>query len=195
MDASGFYQRIRQQTQSNKGKVPPVTKWNPDLSGDIDIVIDAQGQWFHAGSPVKRQALVDLFSSILKREGDDYFLVTPVEKWRIQVAVAPLLMVALDVQNRGTPAQYIRLQTQQLDWISLDEPDELSARLHNGRWVPIMHVRDNLHALIDRNVYYHLAELAVTEGDAAGMLGTKKPAEADTYGVVSAGRFFPLLAG
>src|SRR5690606_29155449 len=65
--------------------LPPVDKWNPPLSGDLDMQIRRDGSWWYQGTPIERPALVRLFASILKREGDDYFLVTPVEKWRIRV--------------------------------------------------------------------------------------------------------------
>lgn len=77
---------------------PPLDRWQPALCGDIDIVIDRQGCWFHQGQPIKRQSLVNLFASILRREQDgDYYLVTPVEKWRIRVEDAALIVVDMDV--------------------------------------------------------------------------------------------------
>ncbi|MCU0903436.1 MAG: DUF1285 domain-containing protein, partial [Tabrizicola sp.] len=74
---------------------PPVHLWNPPFCGDIDMRIARDGTWFYLGTPIGRAPLVRLFSSILKREGDDYFLVTPVEKVGIKVDDAPLL--AIDV--------------------------------------------------------------------------------------------------
>lgn len=73
---------------------PPLHLWNPELSGDIPIRIDAEGVWFHDGSQIKRQSLVQLFASILRREDDgEYYLVTPAEKWRVQVDLHPLMVV------------------------------------------------------------------------------------------------------
>ena len=81
---TGFYDRLHRQVKG--GKAPPVSEWSPQLSGDIDIVIDANGNWFHEGSKIQRAALVALFAKILRREHDgEYYLVTPVEKWRIRV--------------------------------------------------------------------------------------------------------------
>ena len=71
--------------------LPPVEKWNPPLSGDLDMRIARDGTWFYLGSPITRPGMVKLFSSILKREGDAFFLVTPVEKWRISVEDAPFV--------------------------------------------------------------------------------------------------------
>lgn len=83
--------------------LPPVEHWDPPLSGDIDIRIARDGTWYHEGAAIERPALVRLFAGLLKREGDEYFLVTPVEKWRIQVEDAPFVLVVLEprVDARG----------------------------------------------------------------------------------------------
>jgi hypothetical protein len=60
--------------------LPPVHLWNPPFCGDLDMRIASDGTWFYMGTPIGRPALVRLFSTILKREGAKYFLVTPVEK-------------------------------------------------------------------------------------------------------------------
>ena len=74
---------------------PPVEQWDPPLSGEIDIRILADGSWLHEGEPIRREALVRLFASILRREDDGaYYLVTPVEKWRITVELHPLVVEA-----------------------------------------------------------------------------------------------------
>ena len=78
---------------------PPVERWNPPFCGDLDMRIAADGTWFYLKTPIGRPALVKLFASVLKREGDKYFLVTPVEKCGIQVDDAPFLAVELDVEQ------------------------------------------------------------------------------------------------
>ena len=75
--------------------LPPVHKWNPEFCGDIDMVIKRDGTWFHEGTPIGRARLVRLFSTVLKREGDEFFLVTPVEKMRITVEDAPFVGVLM----------------------------------------------------------------------------------------------------
>ena len=87
--------------QQSSNDLPPVHLWNPPLSGDIDIVIDREGRWFHEGDEIKRASLVKLFASILTCEGDEYFLVTPVEKWRIKVDVAPLFAISASRELRS----------------------------------------------------------------------------------------------
>ena len=87
-----------------KGKYPPVEKWDPPFCGDLDMRIATDGTWFYLGTPIGRPALVRLFSTVIKREGERYFLVTPVEKVGIRVEDAPFLAVEMEIENRG-PAQ------------------------------------------------------------------------------------------
>src|SRR5512139_91719 len=99
-----------------KKGLPPVEQWNPPFCGDIDMRIDADGAWYYQGTPIGRPALVRLFASVLKREGDKYFLVTPVEKVGLIVVDAPFLAVELQVirESRG---QVLRFRTNTDDWI------------------------------------------------------------------------------
>ncbi len=78
---------------------PPVERWNPPFCGDLDMRIAGDGTWFYMRTPIGRPALVKLFASVLKREGDKYFLVTPVEKCGIQVDDAPFLAVELETKQ------------------------------------------------------------------------------------------------
>src|SRR5262247_4394383 len=78
---------------------PPVHLWNPPFCGDLDMRIAADGTWYYLKTPIGRPALVKLFASVLKREGDDYFLVTPVEKCGLQVEDAPFVAVELKVAD------------------------------------------------------------------------------------------------
>src|SRR3982074_2838434 len=86
---------------------PPVHLWNPPFCGDLDMRIASDGTWFYLKTPIGRPALVKLFASVLKREGDKYFLVTPVEKCGIVVDDAPFLAVELKVEqgDRGRARQ------------------------------------------------------------------------------------------
>ncbi len=79
----------------DKVQVYPLDKWNPPLSGDIDIRITKDGRWIHEGGEIKRKALVRLFASLVKQEGDEFFLITPVEKWRIGVEDTALHVISL----------------------------------------------------------------------------------------------------
>ena len=100
-----------------KRGLPPVERWNPPFCGDIDMKIDADGTWFYQKTPIGRPALVRLFASVLKREADKYFLVTPVEKVGIAVVDAPFLAVELKVEHdeRG---QVLNFRTNVDDWVA-----------------------------------------------------------------------------
>lgn len=143
----------------------PVHEWNPPLSGDIDIVIQRDGRWFHEGDEIRRHELVKLFASILKREGDDYFLVTPVEKWRIRVEDVPFVVVDFDRRGKGQD-QMLAFKTS-TDEVVIAGPDhpiwvESKPRGEEGEEpVPYIRVRDNLDGRISRNVFYHLVDLAL----------------------------------
>jgi len=137
--------------------LPPVDQWNPELSGEIDIVIKADGTWFHEGDEIKRAKLVRLFSTILKREGDDYYLVTPVEKWKISVEDLPFVAVLMEQTENG-----LFMATNVGDEVQIGEDhpillDEQSSAEPNIPYVP---VRAGLNARINRNVFYDLADQA-----------------------------------
>src|SRR5215475_6805153 len=102
--------------RENKGP-PPVERWNPPFCGDIDMRIAADATWFYQKTPIGRLALVKLFASVLKREGDKYFLVTPVEKCGIVVDDVPFLAVELRVERQGRE-QILHFRTNVDDWVA-----------------------------------------------------------------------------
>ena len=106
-------------TATRKGP-PPVDLWNPPYCGEIDMRIAADGTWFYQKTPIGRPALVKLFASVLKREGDRYFLVTPVEKCGIIVDEAPFLAVELAVEAAARPelSRVLRFRTNVDDWVT-----------------------------------------------------------------------------
>src|ERR1700692_2517413 len=81
--------------------------------------IAADGTWFYQKTPIGRPALVKLFASVLKREGDKYFLVTPGEKGGIVVGAMPFLAVELKVVEAEQSAvrQVLRFRTNVDDWV------------------------------------------------------------------------------
>lgn len=163
-------------------KLPPVENWNPAHCGEIDIRIARDGTWLHEGRPVARQELVRLFSTILRRDGDDYYLVTPVEKMRIAVEDAPFLAVLLDVRDSGRGQQLVFTTNVGDETIAgHDNPIRVVTQTDNEP-APYVHVRRGLEARISRNVYYQLTDIAVPNESAA----------ADMLGVWSSGVFFPL---
>src|SRR6266853_6409332 len=103
-------------TAAQKGP-PPVHLWNPPDCGEIDIRIAADGTWFYQKTPIGRPALVRLFASVLKREGDKYFLVTPVEKCGIAVDDVPFLAVELYVEP-DSGSRILHFRTNVDDWVA-----------------------------------------------------------------------------
>src|SRR5688572_18299482 len=145
-------------------KLPPVEQWNPSHCGDSAMRIARDGTWYHEGSPIGRQAMVRLFSTILRREPDGGFvLVTPVEKLGIAVEDAPFVAVELKTEGeREDRSLAFRLNTGDLIIAGPDHPVRFEAG--GGGPHPYLHVRDGLDALVARPVYYELANLALEEG-------------------------------
>jgi hypothetical protein len=146
--------------QSNSvTKLPPVHLWNPKNSGDMDIRIDREGRWIHEGGEIKRPALVQLFSSILKLENNEYFLVTPVEKWKISVEVAPFFITQVTRVIRNDQ-QAISCTTLNDETIILNEDHPLIIKYESlsDQPTPLVKVRGNLWALVSRSAFYQLVD-------------------------------------
>ncbi|HEX4694120.1 DUF1285 domain-containing protein [Sphingomonas sp.] len=163
-------------------RLPPVDKWNPTHCGNSDMRIARDGTWFHMGSPIGRQEMVRLFSTILRRDADGgYVLVTPVEKLDIAVEDAPFVAVEMKAEGEGRESRLaFRLNTGEL--VSADAEHRLRFELSEDGPRPYLHVRGRLEALVARSVYYEIAERALARDD-------------DPTGVWSNGAFFALEPG
>jgi hypothetical protein len=141
-----------------KRGLPPVHLWHPESCGDIDIRIRRDGVWLHEGSPIGRVELVRLFASILRRDPDGYWLVTPVEKLRIVVEDLPFRAVRVD--RRG---QALVFTTDVGDEVEAGPDRRISVETDpaTGEPAPRVQVRAALEARIARPVFYELVELAV----------------------------------
>ncbi|MEM9101091.1 MAG: DUF1285 domain-containing protein [Pseudomonadota bacterium] len=137
----------------------PVEQWNPNHCGDIGLSIDRNGQWFHQGSPVKRQEILQLFSKLLKQEGNEYFVVTPHEKISVKVSTYPFCVVLSEKQwIDDKPVIICRLNTQETFTLSQNYPlcfDPRESDPEKQCWVTI---KRGLRAAIHRNVYYEWAQ-------------------------------------
>lgn len=155
---------------------PPVHLWNPPFCGDLDMRIARDGTWFYLGTPIGRFGLVKLFSSILKREGDKYFLVTPVEKVGITVEDAPFV-----AQDFETHAGAITFTTHVGDQVTAgpDNPIRVQRDPETGEPSPYVMVRAGLEALIDRKSFYRLVDIG-THHDG-------------WFGLWSQDTFFPII--
>jgi len=164
-------------------RYPPVDRWSPEHTQDIDMRIGRDGTWYYMGSPINRPAMVRLFSSVLKREGDEFYLVTPVEKLRIAVDDAPYLAVEMTSEGAGRE-RVIAFRTQTGEHVIADDehPIRVVTDPATGEPSPYVLVRAGLEALIARPVFYDLVEMAETV----------REDEQDRLQVWSAGAAFPL---
>jgi hypothetical protein len=139
---------------------PPVHLWNPPFCGDIDMRIAADGTWYYLKTPIGRPALVKLFASVLKREADKYYLVTPVEKCGIVVEDAPFLAVELKVETQASH-RILHFRTNVDDWVACGPQHALrfEPEPETGGLKPYLHVRRQLWAKVTRALFYDLVEL------------------------------------
>jgi hypothetical protein len=172
---------------SRKGP-PPVHLWNPPFCGDIDMRIAADGTWFYMTTPIGRPALVRLFASVLKREGDKYFLVTPVEKVGITVDDAPFMAVELKAEGGR-----LNFRTNVDDWVECggDHRLRFEPEPATGGLKPYLHVRRDLWAKVTRALFYDLVERGEErEVDGRAMFGVASGTEFFAMADASAVREF-----
>lgn len=153
---------------ADEDRAPPVDDWHPAREGVIDILIAADGRWYHEGGEIARPAMVRLFSRILRREGDGGFvLVTPAEKLAILVDDAPFVAVECKVEGEGA-GQRIALRLNSGDIVVAGPDHPLRLRDGPAGRLPYLHVRGPadraLEARLARPVYYALADLADADG-------------------------------
>jgi len=168
---------------SGTQSLPPVDDWHPTVSGEIDIRINREGVWFYQGEEMARKAMVKLFSTILRLDDDNqYYLVSPVEKMRISVDVAPFAIVDLRVvQIEGKQSIILKSNVDE-DLVLRDPLQFIVEKNEKGEPIPLVAVRKNLKGLLNRNVFYQLAELAVLH-EVDGL---------EYLGVWSCGVFYPI---
>lgn len=162
-------------------KLPPVERWNPKRCGHSGMRIARDGTWYHEGTPIRRPAMVRLFSTVLRREADgSHVLVTPVEKLDIEVEATAFRAIEMNVEGEGRAARIaFRLDSGDAVILGPDQPLRI-VETETGP-SPRLLVRHGLEAELTRAVYYELAELALAGDDSPP-------------GVWSAGAFFPLDA-
>lgn len=166
---------------SRKG-LPPVERWNPPYCGELNLTIRRDGVWIHEGTAIGRAALVRLFSTVLRREGDRYFLVTPAEKLGVIVEDAPFLAVLMREEAAG-PVRRLVFTTNVADEIAAGADHPIEFRRSSGAsGAPYLHVRSGLWARIARSVFYDLVALGETREENG----------VETFGVASDGAFFPF---
>lgn len=183
-DAAALSALIARAARAGRG-VPPVERWNPPFCGDLDMEIRADGTWFYLGTPIGRMPLVQLFSSVLRKDKDGKtYLVTPAEKVGIRVEDAPFLAVEMAVTGRGE-SQRLTFRTNVGDVVEAgpDHPIRFADEDGTGGMKPYLLVRGRLEALLARPVTYELAAL----GEELEIGGRRM------FAVRSAGAVFPIM--
>ena len=160
-------------------RLPPVDQWNPERCGHSGMRIARDGTWYHEGSPIRRPAMVRLFSTVLRREGDgQHVLVTPVEKLDIDVESTAFRAIEMDTEGEGRARRIaFKLDSGDAVILGLAHPLRIVETEHGPS--PRILVRHGLEAEFSRPIYYELAQIALSE---AG----------DPPGVWSNGAFFAL---
>ena len=158
-DLGSLLQALSEHSVQNNA---PVHLWDPPFCGDLDMIIQADGRWDYNKTPIGREKLVRLFASVLKREGDDYFLVTPVEKIGIQVVDVPFIVVAMERFEQGGH-HALKFTTNVGDQVIAGPDHELSFEKSDDlqSLKPYVHIRGGLKARLSRPVYYELANQVV----------------------------------
>ena len=179
---SGLDSIVTTLSREKRAGLPPVERWDPPFCGDIDMKIESDGTWLYQKTPIGRPALVKLFSGILKREGDSYYLVTPVEKVGLIVVDAPFLAVELKVEHAGD--QILTFRTNVDDWVEAGPGHALKfvPEPETGGLKPYLHVRRELWAKVTRALFYDLVALG-EEREVGGK---------QMFGVASKDEFYPM---
>lgn len=131
------------------------------LIGAIDMKILRDGTWMHDGAPIRRAALVKLFSTVLRRDRDGrYWLITPAEVARIEVEDAPLL--AVEMQRDGDA---LKFRTNVDTWVTAGKDRPLRVDIAgDGEPRPYIRVADDgTEARLLSQVFYDLVEQADEE--------------------------------
>ncbi|WP_075167264.1 DUF1285 domain-containing protein [Acinetobacter indicus] len=163
----GIAQYLKDAQPGHKRSIPPLEQWHPKHCGKMDLTVKANGEWWHEGQLVKRQSLIELFSTVLWKEDHTFYLKTPVEQIEIEVEDEPLFVNQVDqVDIEGKT--YLQLTTTTQDLVIVDEQHPIFMREYEGELRPYVHVRFGLNALIQRAAFFHLIELGSLQENAEG---------------------------
>jgi hypothetical protein len=158
--ASSIFEEI---SKLDETSFPPVHLWNPPLCKNVDIRIDREGRWFFMNSPIGRQRMVNLFSRVLRYDDDGfYYLVTPVEKIKLEVEDKPFLIVDYNLSGDGNKQMITFItNTNEEFLLSSNHPMRLVIDEKTEEPSPYVLVRSNLEGLISRNIFYKLVDIAM----------------------------------
>ena len=163
-------------TAARNPKLPPIHLWKPERVGAIDIRIRSDGVWFHDKREIHRRGIAKVFSTILRKEKDGFYLVTPAEKLCIEVEDSPFVITDFEAAGAGR-LQQIVFRTNLDDAVLLDENHPLTIVNADTGPRPYVHIRNGLDGRILQDVYYRLADYV-------------EDPEADELAIWSCGRRF-----
>ena len=142
----------------HKKSIPPLEQWHPKHCGAMNLKVKANGEWWHEGQLIKRQALIDLFSTVLWKENNQFYLKTPVEQIEISVEDEPLFVNQVEqVEINGQ--KHLQLTTTTQDVIIVDSEHPIFMREYANELRPYIHVRFGINAVIQRAAFFHLIEM------------------------------------
>ena len=160
-------QYLKDVQQSHKRSIPPLDQWHPKHCGKMDLKVKANGEWWHEGQLIKRQALLDLFTKVLWKEEGKFYLKTPVEQIEIEVEDEPLLINHVD-QIEIDGKSYLQVSTTNQDVVIVDETHAYPNEVGEDELRPYVHVRFGMNALIQRQSFYHLVNYGSLSENARG---------------------------
>ena len=148
--------KIANHIKPTSNSFPPVHKWNPDLCEGQEFFIDREGEWFYNNSPIKNYRLTKLFSTVLRKDDDSYYLVTPHEKVPLKTAIAPYVITDFNFNNES-----LELVTNFEYSFVINEINTIKLINFEDTLIPIVHVRDNIEGFFNRSTYYNLINFAL----------------------------------
>ena len=151
-------QYIKDGQSGHKRSIPPLDQWHPKHCGAMDLKVLANGEWWHEGQLIKRQSMIDLFSTVLWKEDGKFYLKTPVEQIEIEVEDEPLFVNQVD-QVEINQQTFLQLTTTTQDVVIVDQEHPIFMREFDGELRPYVHVRFGINALIQRASFFHLVEM------------------------------------
>lgn len=152
--------KIAYKIKSIDKSFPPVHKWNPDLCEGQEFFINRNGDWFYNDSPIKNFKLTKLFSSVLRRDNDLYYLVTPDEKVPVKTAIAPYVITDFNFNNN-----FLELDTNFDYSFRIDKLNSIKLIEFENTTIPLVHVRDNIEGFFNRSTYYNLINFALEKNN------------------------------
>ncbi|WP_227429212.1 DUF1285 domain-containing protein [Psychrobacter sp. I-STPA6b] len=161
IDSLSAYIKEHMSTRKERA-IPPLADWHPENIEEMDLVIKANGEWWHEGTKMTRQSLINLFATILWKEEVNneaqFFLKTPVQKMQIHVEDVPFFITDINLINKDKQ-QWIEFLTSTGDIVYLDDEHQITMRPYQNELRPYIPVRFGMYALITRNVYMHLIQI------------------------------------